>query len=90
MQALRDENISEYKPRGTALIKDLIAFASDFKEEEDEPNALEKIRHVALSNEAKAQNIQTLEEELERLIKMFYLHMRVQGKLNPFKEDYFV
>ena len=53
MQALRDENISEYKPRGTALIKDLIAFASDFKEEEDEPNALEKIRHVALSNEAK-------------------------------------
>ena len=54
MLALKDENISEYRPRATALIKDLISFASDFKEDDDEPSALEKIRKVALSNETKA------------------------------------
>jgi hypothetical protein len=76
-QALVDENISQYRPKGNHLIKELIQFAQDFKDDEDEPNALERIRKVALSYDTGLDEARSLEEELERLIKMFYLHMRV-------------
>ena len=31
-----------------------------------------------------------LETEIERMLKMFYLEMRVKGCLNELKDDYFV
>ena len=89
-QSLYEENISQYKPKGSHLIKELLQFAQDFKDDEDDPNILEKIKHIALNLNATKEDLLTIESEQERLVKMFYLHMRVQGKLNPLKEDYFV
>lgn len=31
-----------------------------------------------------------LEKDIERMLKMFYLQMRVKGLLNEFRDDYFV
>ena len=50
---------------------------------------------IALSNEeivleANQKEIAKIENEIERMIRMFYLHMKVQGHLTEFKNDYFV
>lgn len=34
--------------------------------------------------------IDNLSLEVGRVLKMFYLHMKVKGQLKPFREDYFV
>jgi hypothetical protein len=34
--------------------------------------------------------IDSLSKEVNRVLKMFYLHMKVKGQLKPFREDYFV
>lgn len=40
--AIKEENISEFKPKGKALIQELIQFAKTFNEEDEEkPNILE-------------------------------------------------
>jgi len=37
------ENISEYKPTGSNLIKELVNFAKDFKDDEEDPSILERL-----------------------------------------------
>lgn len=40
--AIKEENISEFKLKGKALIQELVSFAKTFnEEEEDQPNILE-------------------------------------------------
>ena len=34
--------------------------------------------------------IDDLTQEIERVVKMFYLQMKVKGNLKAYKEDYFV
>lgn len=34
--------------------------------------------------------IEALQAETERVVKMFYLQMKVKDQLRPLKEDYFV
>lgn len=43
-QSISEENISQYKPKAGSLIKELVAFANEFKDEEDDPSILEKIK----------------------------------------------
>jgi len=40
--------------------------------------------------EAEQAQIDLVEAEIERMLRMFYLHMRVKGMLKEFKDDYFV
>jgi hypothetical protein len=50
---------------------------------------LDKICH-ALSDKASEEEIDNLNKEVERMLKMFYLDMKVKGLLKPTKDDYFV
>ena len=36
------------------------------------------------------EKIDLVEDEIQRMLRMFYLHMRVKGMLKEFKDDYFV
>ena len=68
----------------------LIRFAETFKDDEDEPSIIEKLR-VALKLEIISNHdMKQLESEIERTLKMFYLQMRVKGNLKPYKDDYFI
>ena len=43
-----------------------------------------------MAPELERQDIDLLEEEIARALRMFMLHMQVKGKLREFKLDYFV
>lgn len=46
-QSIADESISQYKMKSSALISELVAFASEFKDEEEDPSLLEKIKKAS-------------------------------------------
>ena len=47
--SIKLENISEYKPAGNQLVKYLLDFAQDFKDDEEDPSLIERIQAI-LSN----------------------------------------
>jgi hypothetical protein len=89
-QAIRDENISEYQLKGSALIKELLTFTNEFKDEEEDPTVLERLTKCLAQKELVQEDYEKTEREIERVIKMFYLQMRVRGQLKQYKEDYFI
>ena len=54
----------------------------------DKVEALLKMDHKQFS-ESKRELV-ALEKEIERLMKMFYLRLKVQGQVKDFRKDYFV
>lgn len=36
------------------------------------------------------EEIEQVQSEIERVVKLFHLQMKVKGMLKPFKDDYFV
>ncbi len=69
-------------------------FAKEFFDEEEQ-NVFDRLRAVLSipRNESDLINegsIQKIENDVDRVIKMFYLQMRVKGLIKEFKEDYFV
>lgn len=88
--SIKEESISEYKLKPSALVEELTTFASNFKDDEEEPSLLEKLAAILKSRTAPKDSVIALEEEMERVLKMFYLQMRVKGHLKPYKDDYFV
>lgn len=50
-QSIREENISEYKPKGSALIKELVSFSQEFKDDDEDPSILERLKSCLQSNE---------------------------------------
>jgi hypothetical protein len=87
---LKDESISQYKLKPSALVTELIQFSNTFKDDEDEPSILEKLKDLLKSQTPTRDEVEQVESELERVLRMFYLQMRVKGHLKPYKEDYFV
>lgn len=45
---------------------------------------------MKLENKINLESAHRLEKDIERMLKMFYLQMKVQGSLKEFREDYFV
>lgn len=89
VKSIKDETISEYKAKGDALIRELMEFARGFKDDPEEEGVMERVKRVSGKKEVAEGEIEEVEKEVERVLKMFYLQMRVQGKLKEFKEDYF-
>ena len=83
---LIEENISQYKVKGAALIRELVEFARNFRDEEEQQSVMDKIEGLVRSGEEKGG---VEEEEIERVVKMFQLKMQVKGMMKPYKEDYF-
>ena len=68
------------------MIQELFTFVEEFEEDEEvSVSLLEQIRANMQSNDLSA-----LEEDIDRVLKLFYLRMKVQGKLKGHKEDYFI
>ncbi len=59
--------------KSNALIKELVAFASEFKDDEDDPNLLEKIKKASQTYMITDSQIASLQAEIDRVVKMFYL-----------------
>ncbi len=72
------------------MIKELITFASEFQDDEDEPNLLQKIKQASQQYMMTEHQIEALQEEIRRVVKMFYLQMKVKNNLKPLRDDYFV
>jgi hypothetical protein len=51
----------------------LINFASEFKDEEDDPSLLDKIKKSSQSSMIRDRLIAELQTEIDRVVKMFYL-----------------
>jgi len=49
-------------------------------------NLLSRVDRVLQENKGS----QDLDRDIERMLKMFYLQMRVKGMLNELRDDYFV
>lgn len=70
-QSISDETISQYKLKSHTLIGELVKFASEFKEEDDEPSVLDKIK--AAAEDFLLKDTAAIDDEVERVVKMFYL-----------------
>ena len=102
-QSIKSESISQYQIRGPEIIKELLTFARNFgnsiKEDEDliidsddegqATGGLVERVELTMSAPSTPQEQAELLVEIERMVKMFYLEMRVKGKLTEFKNDYF-
>lgn len=100
--AMEEEIISQFKLSGQPLVEEFLTFVSNFENnlddedaDEDAPFAqndlLTRIREACSStSDVPASAIETIEGELSRVLRMFYLHMRMQRQLKPNKEDYFI
>ena len=98
-KSIDDETISQFKVIGSKLLEELFNFIeNDFvdsgslQEEETEGSSL--LQRIKLSCECtqvldRAQ-VEALQIEVERALRLFMLHMQVKGKLHEFKQDYFV
>jgi hypothetical protein len=42
--SIADESISQYKLKGSGLVTELVKFANEFKDDEDDPSLLERIK----------------------------------------------
>lgn len=42
--SIKEETISQYKLQASSLIKELVQFANEFKDDDDEPSLIEKIK----------------------------------------------
>ncbi len=74
---------------GSQLISELFDFVQEFEEEEEGNfSLLSKITDTLDAENADA--VRDLEEDIERVLKLFYLRMKVQNKLKTHKEDYFI
>jgi len=92
-QSIVDETISMYKPKGMALVQELIKFANEFKEDEDDDKEiplLAKVKSICGEQLATDDHIANVQREIERVVKLFHLQMKVKGQLKPLKDDYFI
>lgn len=71
------------------MISELVAFAQDFKDEDDDLSIIDKIKNTACERMVPEHTIGDLCREIERVVKMFYLSAKVKGQLKQYKEDYF-
>ena len=55
----------------------------------DKVKQLIAISNEEFESEANQKEINKIENEIERMIRMFYLHMKVQGYMTELKNDYF-
>ena len=108
---MSSETISQYSMQHNLLIKELMAFTSNFgtesqndevygeddilqdSDEEIEESAkssglMQKVEK-ALRDEMSLEEIKELDTDMNRMLKMFYLEMRVKGQLREYKDDYF-
>ena len=72
-QSITEETISQYKLKSQALINELVKFASEFKDEEEDPSLLEKIKKASTEFLMRDDHIEELQAEVDRVVKMFYL-----------------
>lgn len=72
-QSIAEETISQYKLKSQALINELVKFASEFKDEEEDPSLLEKIKKASTEFLMRDDHIEELQAEVDRVVKMFYL-----------------
>jgi hypothetical protein len=92
-QSIVDESVSMYKPKGMALVAELVKFATEFKEDEDdesETSLIEKVKKICGEQMVTDTQIEYMQGEIERVVKLFHLQMKVKGQLKQFKDDYFV
>jgi hypothetical protein len=89
-KSVQDETISEYKVKGDLLLKELVTFAKEFKDDDEHPSILDKMKDLLKKDKVEITEMEQVDKELDRIIKMFYLDMRVKGLINEFKEDYFI
>jgi hypothetical protein len=94
------EAISQYKIAAKDIIKELLDFADKFERvdsldsddiidddvEVEKETLLTRIDRVLQDNKGADE----LQKDIERMLKMFYLQMRVKGLLKEFRDDYFV
>jgi hypothetical protein len=100
-EATTEETISQYKEVGSKLLKELFDFVqhdfvdtnqllADDNEIQSKSSLLERIRLTCMAPELEREQIDFLEEEIARALRMFMIHLQVKGKLREFKLDYFV
>jgi len=100
-EATIEETISQYKEVGSKLLKELFDFVqhdfvdtnqllADDNEIQSKSSLLERIRLTCMAPELEREQIDFLEEEIARALRMFMIHLQVKGKLREFKLDYFV
>jgi hypothetical protein len=100
-EATTEETISQYKEVGSKLLKELFDFVqhdfvdtnqllADDNEIQSKSSLLERIRLSCMAPELEREQIDFLEEEIARALRMFMIHLQVKGKLREFKLDYFV
>lgn len=57
---------------------------------EKEASLLERIKLACEHAPIQIEEVEFLQVEIERALRMFMLHMQVKGRLHEYKQDYFV
>ena len=89
--SMQEETISQYKLSGQALVEEFLQFVSTFEnnldlddEDADEEadltknDLLSRITEACRSSNMPQSSTELIEVELNRVLRMFYLHMRMQ------------
>jgi hypothetical protein len=82
--AVRNETISQYnvKDLGSAFL----AFSEEYREFDNDMNLQEVLKDLIEIEGDSA----VLTESVDRVAKMFFLQMKIEGKVKQFKETYFI
>lgn len=51
---------------------------------------MDRVRKAAGEQLLREDEVEAVQGEIERVVRMFYLQMKVKGMLKPLKEDYFI
>lgn len=91
-RAIDEETISQFKDSGSKLLHELVSFVeNDFVQTsqllEDEPaekeaSLLERIKLACQQATIKIEEVEFLQGEIERALRMFMLQMQVKGRLH--------
>lgn len=81
-----NSTIAQYDMKPDILASKYLEFVDSYDEFDDELTLRELIKEAIQRND----DLESLDELSRRVAKMFYLQMKIQGNLRPFKRDYFM
>ncbi|KRX06861.1 P-loop containing nucleoside triphosphate hydrolase [Pseudocohnilembus persalinus] len=85
IQVIKTEMASQFKDNQSQLMEQYFAFCEEFRDFEDEMNIFEYVETLL-----QRQQPEYIMEHINRLFELFVMHLKMNDKLHPYKNDYLI